>query len=150
MKLRIGFGLALVLATAAHASECDERTAKMAAERGMVLERKSPDGEWVHFTHPSAANLSMLCRTKPGAKRAVHLRWDSASPPAQLFSLAARAAEIAFNADPGDVRLLSMRCYQQALADADHEALLKHKGLELDCTATPEGHGQVGITVWER
>src|SRR5439155_26466914 len=104
--------------------------------------------EWVHFTHPSASNLSMRCRTKPDAKRSVHLRWDGASPPARFFALAGRAAEIAFGASPGDVRLLALRCHQQALADADHQSLLKHKDLELDCTATPGDRGQVSITVW--
>src|SRR5689334_5258911 len=123
----IGMGLALLLPTAAHASECEERAARMAAENGVSLERRTPGGEWVHFTHPSASNLSMRCRTRPDAKRSVHLRWDGASPPARFFALAGRAAEIAFEASPGDVRLLAFRCYQQALAEADHQSLLRHK-----------------------
>lgn len=147
---RLLIGLGLTLAMPAHASECDDRAARMAAERGMALERKSSDGNWVHFTHPNAPNLSMRCRTKPDARRSVHLRWDGGSPPAQFFGLAGRAAEIAFDASPGDVRLLSMRCLQQAGADASRQALIKHKGVEVDCLAGPEESGQVSVTVWEQ
>lgn len=150
LRLLIGFGLTLPLTVQAEAGECDERAAKMAAERGMTLERKSPGGDWVHFTHPNAPNLSMRCRTKPDARRSVHLRWDGATPPAQFFSLAGRAAEIAFDASPGDVRLLSMRCLQQAAADASRQALIKHRGVEVDCIAGVDEPGQVSVTIWEQ
>jgi hypothetical protein len=140
-----------LLATQAHANDCEAKAAQVVSTLGATIEgRSSLTISLQHGAVPDGFRIGCDSISSPADGPDLNLSWDTKYPSGSFWSLAASAGAIIADASTKAIEAGARACYDAALKTSEGIAELSRHEIRFECALLPEGEGSFVISIFRR
>jgi hypothetical protein len=140
-----------LLATQAHANDCEAKAALVVSTLGATIEgRSSLSISLHHGAVPDGFTIGCDSISSPADGPDLGMGWDTKDPSGSFWSLAASAGAIITDASPKAIEAGARACYDAARKTSNGIAELSRHEIRFECTLLREGEGSFVISIFRR